>query len=91
MMVGLKSGLAIGGALVAWILGLYGYLPIETSLQGQQIVQPETVAQGTKMLVSIFPSIPFLMAVGLLFFYDINKNKEIQIEQDLYKQRNSTN
>ena len=26
MMVGLKAGLAIGGAIVTWILGLYGYI-----------------------------------------------------------------
>jgi len=91
MMVGLKSGLAIGGAYGAWILGLYGYIAKEAAIQGQPIVQPETVAQGTKLLVSIYPSIPFLVAVGLLFFYEINKKKEIEIEQDLNKRRNSTN
>jgi GPH family glycoside/pentoside/hexuronide:cation symporter len=91
MMVGLKSGLAIGGALVAWILGLYGYIAKEAAIQGQQIIQPEAVAQGAKMLVSIYPSIPFLMAVGLLFFYDINKKKEVEIELELNKRRNSNN
>jgi GPH family glycoside/pentoside/hexuronide:cation symporter len=90
MMVGLKSGLAIGGALVAWILGQYGYIAKEAAIEGQQIIQPETVAQGTKLLVSIYPSIPFLVAVVLLLFYEINKKKEVQIEQDLYKRRTST-
>ena len=37
------------------------------------------------MLVSIFPSIPFLVAAALLFFYVIDKNMEEEIEQDLLK------
>jgi len=90
-MVGLKSGLSIGSALVAWILGLYGYINKETVAKGQEIIQPETVAIGSKMLVSVFPSIPFLMAVALLFFYEINKSKEVQIEKELIERRSKTN
>ncbi len=89
MMVGLKSGLAIGGALVAWILNLYGYIPLEGVAKGTQITQPETVATGAKMLVSIYPSIPFLIGVGLLFFYVIDKKMEVQIEADLKIKRQS--
>jgi hypothetical protein len=37
--------------------------------------------QGAKMLVSVFCSIPFLLSVVLLFFYEIDKQKEVQIEQ----------
>ena len=37
------------------------------------------------MLVSIFPSIPFLVAAALLFFYVIDKKMEEKIEQDLLK------
>ena len=66
MMVGLKGGLSIGSALVAWILGLYNYVPKAES-------QVESAVYGTKMLISIFPAIPFLIGVGLLFFYEINK------------------
>lgn len=87
MMVGLKAGLAIGGALVTWILGLYGYVNKDMVEAGQAVVQPETVTTGAKMLVSIFPSIPFLLAVGLLFFYVINKNMETQIEDELMARR----
>ena len=87
MMVGLKAGLSIGGALVAWILSLYGYIPKEAAVLGKEIIQPETVAAGAKMLVSIYPSIPFLMGVGLLFFYVIDKKMEVKIEAELKDRR----
>ena len=87
MMVGLKAGLSIGGSLVAWILSLYGYIPKEGAIAGEEIVQPESVAQGSKMLVSIYPSITFLLGVGLLFFYVIDKKMEVKIERDLKERR----
>lgn len=89
MMVGLKVGLSVGQALVAWILGLYGYINESNVVKGQVIAQPETVAQGAKMLVSVFASIPFLLAVVLLFFYEINKKKETEIETALAARRKS--
>ena len=87
MMVGLKSGLSIGGALVTWILGLYGYVNKDMVAAGQEIIQPETVATGSKMLVSVYASIPFFAVVLLLFFYEINKTKEVQIEKELSERR----
>ncbi|MEL0454704.1 MFS transporter [Flavobacteriaceae bacterium SZ-1-7] len=87
MMVGLKTGLSLGSAFVTWILGFYHYVTKEAAQAGELIVQPESAVQGTKMLVSIFPSIPFLICVGLLFFYEINKNMEVQIEKDLKERR----
>jgi glycoside/pentoside/hexuronide:cation symporter, GPH family len=91
MMVGLKAGLSIGGALVAWILSLYGYIPIQSAIAGKEIIQPDTVAAGAKMLVSIYPSIPFLLGVGLLFFYVIDKKMEVKIEADLKARRAKVN
>ncbi|MFP3590371.1 MFS transporter [Chryseobacterium sp. SIMBA_038] len=85
MMVGLKVGLSIGSSLVALIIGKYGYISTKGN---QNIIQPETVATGAKMLVSIFPAIPFFLACGLLFFYKINKKMEVQIEHDLAERRN---
>lgn len=81
MMVGLKAGLSIGGALTTSLLGLFNYVP-------NSLHQPETAINGIKLLVSIFPAIPFIIGVGLLFFYEINKKMEVQIESDL-KQRRS--
>ena len=83
MMVGLKAGLSIGSALVTWILGLYGYIAKESAVAGQEIIQPHSVSEGARLLVSIYPSIPFLIGVGLLFFYVIDKKMEVKIEEDL--------
>jgi Na+/melibiose symporter-like transporter len=90
MMVGLKSGLSIGGALVTWILGQYGYINKETVAAGQEIIQPETVATGAKMLVSVYASIPFFLVVVLLVFYEINKKKEVLIEKELSERRKAS-
>ena len=81
MMVGLKLGLTIGGGLVVQILGDFGYEA------NKELAQSEHVIQGVKLLVSIYPSIPFLIGIVLLFFYEINKKMETQIEIDLRDRR----
>jgi len=81
MMVGLKGGLSIGSALLTWILGLFNYVP------NSDAVQSATTIQGIKLLVSVFPAVPFLIGAGLLFFYEINKKMETQIETDLKQRR----
>ncbi|GLR19529.1 MFS transporter [Portibacter lacus] len=91
MMIGLKAGLSIGGALVASILGWYQYIPSDNTLTDQIITQPESAITGIKLLVSVFPSIPFYVAAVILFFYEINKQMEVKIEQDLLSRRNETN
>jgi glycoside/pentoside/hexuronide:cation symporter, GPH family len=87
MMVGLKGGLSIGSSLVAWFLGYFNFVQKDATNAGLTIVQPETAIEGTKMLVSIFPAIPFLIGIVLLFFYEINKKMELQIEADLKERR----
>lgn len=86
MMVGLKGGLSIGSALLAWILSLYNYVPRDQSSE-LLTTQSEYTITGVKMLVSIYPAIPFLIAIGLLFFYKINKTMELKIEDELKERR----
>lgn len=83
MMVGLKLGLTIGSSLVTQILSSYGYVA------NSELGQSSEAVLGTKLLVSVYPSIPFLMGVVLLFFYEINKSMETQIELDLKQRRNN--
>jgi glycoside/pentoside/hexuronide:cation symporter, GPH family len=81
MMVGLKVGLSVGAALLTWILGLYNYIPNSDAAQSASAIN------GTKMLVSVYPSIFFLIGAALLFYYEINKKMEVQIERDLKERR----
>ena len=76
MMVGLKAGLSIGGALTSYFLGVFNYVP-------NSVTQADSAINGIKLLVSIFPGIPFLIGACLLFFYEINKKMEVKIESDL--------
>lgn len=80
MMIGLKAGLSIGGALTTSLLGFFNYVP-------NSLEQPESAVNGIKLLVSIFPAIPFLLGAGLLFFYEINKKMEVKIESELKGRR----
>jgi GPH family glycoside/pentoside/hexuronide:cation symporter len=80
ILCGLKIGLAIGGWMVAKILAIYAYNVDAT-------VQPEGAVHGIKLAVSVYASIPFLLSVALLFWYEINKQTETRIEQDLAARR----
>ncbi len=80
MMVGLKLGLTFGQALVTGILGSYDYDP-ELAQQSAEAIN------GIKLSVSIYPAIPFLAGCVLLFFYEIDKNMEDKIEQELLARR----
>lgn len=80
MLCGLKIGLSVGGALVAGILAYYGY-------QAGAPTQAPAAVQGIKLAVSIYCSIPFMLALVLLFFYKINKPMESRIEQELGARR----
>ncbi|MBN2166314.1 MAG: MFS transporter [Marinilabiliaceae bacterium] len=81
MILGLKGGLTIGGTLVVSFLSAYGYNSTLT-------VQPESAVFGMKMMVSVFSFIAFLIPCILLFFYEINKTMESQIEKELKERRN---
>jgi glycoside/pentoside/hexuronide:cation symporter, GPH family len=83
MIFGLKAGLSIGGSLVAGILAIYGYK------EGLDVQNPETI-NGIKLSLSVYPFLTFCCSVACLFFYDINKKKEVQIQQDLLARRNNT-
>ena len=80
MLVGLKAGLSMGGALLTAILAFYGY---DASLP----VQAADTIDGIKASVSIYASIPFFVSVGLLFFYAIGKRMETTIESELNRRR----
>jgi glycoside/pentoside/hexuronide:cation symporter, GPH family len=80
MLCGLKFGLSVGGALVAGLLAHYGYVA-EAASQSPEVVN------GIRLTVSVLCSVPFLVAVLLLFLYEINKPMEARIEHELGARR----
>jgi Na+/melibiose symporter-like transporter len=80
MILGLKFGLAVGGALVAKLLDVYGYV------RGAEEQGP-AVVHGIKLAISVYASVPFLVCCCLLFFYEINKAMETRIESELGQRR----
>ncbi len=82
MIFGLKAGLSIGGALVAGLLAIYGY-------NEQLSVQSPEVIHGIKLSLSVYPTLTFCVSVACLFFYGINKQKEMEIQRDLAARRSS--
>ncbi|HBG87254.1 MAG TPA: MFS transporter [Marinilabiliaceae bacterium] len=80
MLFGLKTGLAVGGSLVAGILSFYGYNP---NLE----VQSDQAINGVLMTMSVYPALTFTVAIVALFFYEINKEKEDFLEKELRARR----
>ena len=80
MIFGLKSGLSIGGSLVAGILAFFNY-------NEQLAVQAENTVHGIKLSMGLFPAITLLISAACLFFYEIDKKKEIEIERELQSRR----
>ncbi|MET0583183.1 MAG: MFS transporter [Pseudoxanthomonas sp.] len=80
MLCGLKIGLSIGGALVAGILAFYGY-------DADATAQPAQTVNGIRLAISVFCSLPFLVAVAMLFLYKIDKKMESRIESELGARR----
>lgn len=84
MLLGLKGGLAIGGSLVVAILAAYGY-------KNGADVQPESAIHGIKLIMSVYCALPFFISCALLFFYEINKKMETEIEQELAARHSQSN
>jgi Na+/melibiose symporter-like transporter len=80
MIFGLKVGLSVGGALSAWLLGVFGY-------EADAPVQTDAAVNGIKLMVSVIPGIIFIAGASLLFGYSISKKMEVEIEKDLKERR----
>jgi GPH family glycoside/pentoside/hexuronide:cation symporter len=75
----LKLGLAMGGAFVVWMLGVYGF---EANVE-----QSAETLRGIRLLMSVFPSLFGLVAAGLMVFYPLSEKVMGQVEHDLTARR----
>jgi len=81
VVLGLKLGLAVGGALAGYVLSQFGY---EANVE-----QSATALMGIRLGVSIFPCIAILLCVLVLFFYEIGKKTEYRMQDELAERRKS--
>ena len=73
--LGNKIGMAIGTALLAALLGQYGYV-------ANQVQNPEVIAV-MKHAFSTIPGILWIVTAVVLFFYRLNKKRYNEIVEDL--------
>lgn len=84
-MFSLKTGSAIGSAIPAAFLAFFGF--VERTDDVPNPVQPESVFSGIEYMFNIVPGVFFLVAAGLMLFYQIDRKMLSRIEQDLLIRR----
>ena len=75
----LKAGLSLGGAITGWLLSGYGYVANQT--------QTTHALLGIRMTSSVYPALFLVVVVICLLTYRINKQMNIQIQNELAERR----
>jgi Na+/melibiose symporter-like transporter len=75
----LKLGLALGTSSFLWLMSFYGY-------QSNQTQSSQTL-DGIRQFSSLYPGILFAICTLLLIVYQLNKQKTIQIADELNERR----
>ncbi|MBP7570776.1 MAG: MFS transporter [Acidobacteria bacterium] len=75
----LKAGLSLGGALSAWVIDAYGYVP--------NAVQTPHALLGIRLGASIYPGLALCLVLVCLALYPIGKTLNLRIQQELAARR----
>ena len=75
----LKAGLSLGGALSAWVIDAYGYVP--------NAVQTERALLGIRLGASVYPAVALGLVFVCLAVYPIGKALGHQIQAELTERR----
>jgi Na+/melibiose symporter-like transporter len=75
----LKAGLSLGGALSAWVIDAYGYVP--------NAVQTPTALLGIRLGASVYPGIALALVLVCLALYPIGKTLNRRIQDELTDRR----
>ena len=76
----LWAGLALGGAIAAWLLSVYGFV-------SKAAVQTAHAQSGIVFTASIYAGLCFLAAAACLFFYPLSRELTKSIANDLAERR----
>jgi len=75
----LKAGLSLGGALSAWVIHAYGYVP--------NVAQTQHALLGIRLGASLYPAIAMVFGIVCLVIYPISKALNIRIQNELVERR----
>lgn len=75
----LKVGLSLGGALSAWVIDAYGYVP--------NVAQTERALLGIRLGASLYPTIALALGIVCLVIYPIGKKLNLRIQDELVERR----
>ena len=70
----LKAGLSLGGALSAWVIEAYGYVP--------NVAQTEHALLGIRLGASVYPAIALALVLVCLAIYPIGKTLNLRIQDE---------
>ncbi len=74
-----KAGWGIGGALAGWLLAAFNFTP--------NVEQSESAITGIKLMISVFPGILYMSCSILLFFYSIDHETCVVMQEELEARR----
>ncbi len=77
----LKAGLSLGGALSAWVINAYGYVP--------NVQQTAYALLGIRLAASVYPAIALGIVLVCLIVYPIGKTLNLRIQDELAERRKS--
>lgn len=75
----LKAGLSLGGAMSAWVIDAYGYVP--------NVAQTEHALLGIRLGASVYPAIALGLVIVCLVIYPIGKTLNLRIQDELTERR----
>jgi Na+/melibiose symporter-like transporter len=75
----LKAGLSLGGAMSAWVIEAYGYVP--------NVAQTEHALLGIRLGASVYPAIALALVLVCLAIYPIGKTLNVRIQDELTERR----
>ena len=75
----LKAGLSLGGALSAWVIAAYGYVP--------NVPQTQRALLGIRLGATLYPAATLALGIVCLAIYPIGKALNIRIQDELTERR----
>jgi Na+/melibiose symporter-like transporter len=75
----LKAGLGFGGALSAWLLAAYDYVP--------NAVQSPHALLGIRLCATVFSAVPFVIGLICLAMYPIGRELGAKVQRELAERR----